>query len=1750
MRENSALRRVLAALLSVMLLVGLFPVSAFAEEVNYREKKQDSDVILLEVGGKTYYFEDAKSAFEATKNENLQPGVQPITLKVLNNTSLEVGNKEELFAENSKITIDLNGKKLTITSNGSSSVQVLPVSVFTTITDSTWMSGMAIDNSLHGGELELKNAYINFQKASNGGITIKNIKISSVGEYDTRSIFTNTVGKIDIENVLFAKYGNKKASSASVTLKGADPATCTIKNCSFVATATYGLCTSGVTLENNILNASDGIALQVNAAGNVVIKNGTFIGKTTALTVTSPSGGGEVNVTIEDGIFNGKIDVDDFGKISVKLHHCYIKNGSLPSGDDYKHFEAITHEHDEYDGYTEYRLRNTHTATVSMIDDQGIQLDAASLSAKAEGIDLPDLITVWAGEEITYTLECKDDFTVTKITYNAGGSDENIVLDESHGYKTNGSTVTYTMTVPDSDYNLKFTFDYKASEGTPVAEINGKQYNSLSAAVAFLQDGQTLKLLDSITYNNTFTFEKVPGSYTLDLNGKTLTFSVDDGGLQGQIYGFILSSGSLTIKDESDRGQGRISFGGNNGMLVGNGTGASLTLESGTITGLGETGSYRSIKCTDPQGIVTLKGGLLEGRIEMNARGSVLNIQEGAVIHATDTSVAVTIGVNGGTLNMTGGEIVSGADVKNPNATIYAVGAGAIGSGTKSDILVNISGGKIVNEVTEQPAIYYGSDSLGTVKLSGTAEIVSISGSALKINNVNKMSKVNCSVQVEESVKLKGAIYSIELVEALEQFRNEDGTSNMAEVIINGGYFACGDDYLPISDTYYVTYPSGKVLDTKESTQTGYYTLTEISSLSGHNDEVNADYTYQDFDGVVTGGYGGGLNQILESAQAIYAEGNESNKYPFDAWSTFEDAYKHAKFLKENNRNANQTEIDYYTVKLSKAIQTLESSADLDVNDLADGIYSIDVQLWKYTNTGASMADDALNGAATLVVDHSKSEYPTLYVHFKPTYQSFLYGHLLDMWLYNGKTLSEAEANAEAVNEDRTRCIPGDFYKHDGGMNAKDATIVYYDGIDKDTLTSAPEVYPYPGTFSFELPYLGVDTEHNQVIVRMTVDAMSGDATARLILKWSTLTPIEVKPTLTIDTDELTMLPGEKQTVTAALKGSVSEGYTVSKWESDNASVATVNNGEITAVGAGTCTITVTATKAGAEDLVKTIKVTVVPEGSTAVEVQNVTSSGSGESAELSGNALLTGGSDRVTVDGNTVTFNAKSGGTGITSSKVVIDAETAKALEGKTAVIQTNTGTITLDSALLAKIAAADGKATLSISKTDTPDSSLGQFSAAYAISLIDADGKAVDIGGGRATVAVPVSENVSWAYCIADGKRTDRAAVAMNNGTATFTVSHFSVWALSAREYEVGGSESKFFLEDGNYYVDVYLWKEVGNEASMGDIAFRNNRKALVTVKNGKITRVQIATNPVFIDPYYSAIISFKLADGTEVTIEATGDLTTLPAGKNYTYIKLVSFDLPEGAQPDIRDAVTYVPVIFYVPDTPMDAAVGEDLVARLRFEWSTATKVEDEKLNPDDDTASDTESVVLKDEKTGIVLETNTGILDKNATLSVDVLTKGSDYDFALRALSDVDAKWSLYNIVTLLNGAKTDPSGAVVLRIPCSNADGYVVYLINADGSKTKLNGSVEDGYFVFRTRSLGLIAVGTANSNGGNGNSVNDNPGNGGNSNGDNNYNLANSGSTQTGDNSDLAVWLLLMLASGAALIVLTLGRKRRDYMGE
>ena len=149
-------------------------------------------------------------------------------------------------------------------------------------------------------------------------------------------------------------------------------------------------------------------------------------------------------------------------------------------------------------------------------------------------------------------------------------------------------------------------------------------------------------------------------------------------------------------------------------------------------------------------------------------------------------------------------------------------------------------------------------------------------------------------------------------------------------------------------------------------------------------------------------------------------------------------------------------------------------------------------------------------------------------------------------------------------------------------------------------------------------------------------------------------------------------------------------------------------------------------------------------------------------------------------------------------------------------------------------------------------------------------------------------------------------------------------------------GGStpSDEFFLEDGYYYVDVDLWKTAANEASMGNVAFNNNDRALIRVQNGKVTTVQLATNPVDVDQYHSAIIEFNIPDASDVQVLETGKVTTEPSGNEYDYIQRIQFTMPDAGQPESEDSVTYIDVQFKVPDTPMDAAVGETLDARLKF------------------------------------------------------------------------------------------------------------------------------------------------------------------------------------------------------------------------
>ena len=209
---------------------------------------------------------------------------------------------------------------------------------------------------------------------------------------------------------------------------------------------------------------------------------------------------------------------------------------------------------------------------------------------------------------------------------------------------------------------------------------------------------------------------------------------------------------------------------------------------------------------------------------------------------------------------------------------------------------------------------------------------------------------------------------------------------------------------------------------------------------------------------------------------------------------------------------------------------------------------------------------------------------------------------------------------------------------------------------------------------------------------------------------------------------------------------------------------------------------------------------TVAAQDSAPVKVESVTAEGTAARAVLSGDVLVTNGAgEGVSVEASEVTVAAAAEGDNITSAEVVIPDSVAEALKAKNTTITTDVGSVKLDSALMTQIASmseiSSDTVTLEISKAELPAASLGTYSDAYEITLVDKDGKTVEFGSGKAAVTISCSDsNVLYAYYIKDGKRAERQTVTYDETakTASFTTTHFSLWALSANEYAVDSGSS----------------------------------------------------------------------------------------------------------------------------------------------------------------------------------------------------------------------------------------------------------------------------------------------------------------------------------------------------------------------
>ncbi len=302
---------------------------------------------------------------------------------------------------------------------------------------------------------------------------------------------------------------------------------------------------------------------------------------------------------------------------------------------------------------------------------------------------------------------------------------------------------------------------------------------------------------------------------------------------------------------------------------------------------------------------------------------------------------------------------------------------------------------------------------------------------------------------------------------------------------------------------------------------------------------------------------------------------------------------------------------------------------------------------------------------------------------------------------------------------------------------------------------------------------------------------------------------------------------------------------------------------------------------------------------------------------------------------------------------------------------------------------------------------------------------------------------------------------------------------------------SSSAGEITDGKYWMEIHLWNANLDQESMGDSAFENNRQALVTVsENGTKAKVQIATNPVSVSGYTSALQGIKSSEVT-ISTEDTAKFTTNTkydgTAHTFSYVTLFSFTTA-----DLESE--YIPVEISVPYTPMDGITENDggyISARLKLSWSDMTVAESSAtLTPDSTTAtgssgsgsSSTSSTNVTSENTGIKIVADSYVFDDDVTFSTAAVESGDDYD---TAESLIDSNFTLYSISAAdEDGEEVTPNGTLQVYIPVIEAYGenVVIYRVvsedNSEAYLTELEYEISDDgeYYVLTVKELGLFAV--------------------------------------------------------------------------
>ena len=230
-----------------------------------------------------------------------------------------------------------------------------------------------------------------------------------------------------------------------------------------------------------------------------------------------------------------------------------------------------------------------------------------------------------------------------------------------------------------------------------------------------------------------------------------------------------------------------------------------------------------------------------------------------------------------------------------------------------------------------------------------------------------------------------------------------------------------------------------------------------------------------------------------------------------------------------------------------------------------------------------------------------------------------------------------------------------------------------------------------------------------------------------------------------LDKDSLTLDVGGSENLAATITPSNATNKNVT-WSSDNQNVATVENGKVTAVGAGKATITVT-TEDG--NKTATCAVTVNPISVTGVTLdQSALPISVGGSAELKANVTpenatnktVTWSSDNTAV----ATVDASGKVTAVAPGTATITVTTADG--GKTAnctvTVTQPVNDVTLDKTTMDLFVDNGGTLTAKIQPDNASNKTVDWTTSNAGVATVDANGKVTAVGAGKATITATAAD------------------------------------------------------------------------------------------------------------------------------------------------------------------------------------------------------------------------------------------------------------------------------------------------------------------------------------------------------------------------------------------------------------------------